>query len=315
MVHLRQLRYVIEVNRQGNHISAAADALHTSQPGMSKQIQELELELGFSIFQRSRNRVTGLTDPGREVVEIAQRILNEVQSLKSIREDYGAQEEGTLTIATTHTHARYILPRVIKSFVQRHPQVRIALLQGNPTEICEAVEAGKADLAVGTETLRPFPRLLRLPCYQITRSLIARKGHPILRVKNLTLETIAKYPMIAHDPHRSGRWKIVDAFEKRGITPTILFDAVDADVGKTYVELGLGIAVMATDAVNLRQDRDLRSRDVGHLFEASTSYVTLRTNTYLRRFIFDFIEILAPELSPEYVRSTLRGREQEQITK
>ncbi|MGJ7043034.1 LysR family cys regulon transcriptional activator [Shinella sp. BE166] len=315
MVQLRQLRYVIEVNRQGNHISAAADALNTSQPGMSKQIQELELELGFSIFQRSRNRVTGLTDPGREVVEIAQRILNEVQSLKNIREDYGAQEGGTLTIATTHTHARYILPRVIKSFVQRHPHVRIGLLQGNPTEICEAVETGKADIAVGTETMRPFPHLLRLPCYQITRSLIAPKGHPIFRVKTLTLEAIAKYPMIAHDPHRSGRWKILDAFEKKGITPTILFNAVDADVGKTYVEMGIGIAVMATDAFDPAHDRALRARDASHLFEASTSYVTLRTDTYIRRFIFDFIELLTPTLTPDHVRATLRARERERAAK
>ena len=315
MVQLRQLRYVVEVNRQGNHISAAAEALNTSQPGMSKQIQELELELGFSIFQRSRNRVTGLTDPGREVVEIAQRILNEVQSLKNIREDYGAQEGGTLTIATTHTHARYILPRVIKSFVQRHPLVRIGLLQGNPTEICEAVETGKADIAVGTETMRPFPSLLRMPCYQITRSLIAPKGHPIFRVKTLTLEAIAKYPMIAHDPHRSGRWKILDAFEKKGISPMILFNAVDADVGKTYVEMGLGIAVMATDAFDPAHDRALRARDASHLFEASTSYVTLRTDTYIRRFIFDFTELLAPRLTPDHVRATLRARERERAAK
>ncbi|MGV6874763.1 LysR substrate-binding domain-containing protein [Pseudochelatococcus sp. B33] len=315
MVQLRQLRYVIEVNRQGNHISAAAEALNTSQPGMSKQIQELEIELGFSIFQRSRNRVIGLTDPGREVVEIAQRILNEVQSLKNIREDYGAQEEGTLTIATTHTHARYILPRVIKSFVQRYPQVRIGLQQGNPTEICEAVEAGKADLAVGTETIRPFPQLLQLPCYQITRILIAPKAHPILRIKTLTLEAIAKYPMIAHDPHRSGRWKILDAFEKRGITPTILFNAVDADVGKTYVEMGLGIAIMASDAFDQAHDRLLRARDASHLFDASTSYVTLRTDTYIRRFIFDFIALLAPTLTPDHVRSTLRARERERLAR
>ena len=315
MVQLRQLRYVVEVNRQGNHISAAAEPLNTSQPGMSKQIQELELELGFSIFQRSRNRVTGLTDPGREVVEIAQRILNEVQSLKNIREDYGAQEGGTLTIATTHTHARYILPRVIKSFVQRHPLVRIGLLQGNPTEICEAVETGKADIAVGTETMRPFPSLLRMPCYQITRSLIAPKGHPIFRVKTLTLEAIAKYPMIAHDPHRSGRWKILDAFETQGISPMILFNAVDADVGKTYVEMGLGIAVMATDAFDPTHDRALRARDASHLFEASTSYVTLRTDTYIRRFIFDFIELLAPRLTPDHVRATLRARERERAAK
>lgn len=311
MVQIRQLLYIVEVHRQGNRISAAAEALNTAQPSLSKQIQELELELGFSIFQRSRNRVIGLTEPGREVVEIAQRVLNEVSSLKNIREDYTKQEAGTFTIATTHTHARYILPRVIEQFVSRHPKVRIALLQGNPTEICEAVEAGKADIAVGTETMRPFPQLLRLPCYRITRSLIARKGHPILRGRELTLEAIAKYPLIAHDPHRSGRWKILGAFDRKGLTPTILFDAVDADVGKTYVALGLGIAILATDAVNQKGDIELRSRDAGHLFEPSTSYVTLRTNTYIRKFMFDFIETLAPDLTASHVRSLLRKIERE----
>ncbi|TCT07491.1 LysR substrate-binding domain-containing protein [Aquabacter spiritensis] len=307
-MQFRQLRYIVEVYRRGNHISAAAEALNTSQPGMSKQIQELEAELGFTIFERSRNRVVGLTEPGREVLEIAQRILNDAASLKNVREDFGAREEGALTIATTHTHARYILPKVIARFVERHPAVRIGLRQGNPTEICEAVAANEADLAIGTEPLRQFPSLLMLPAFQITRSLIARKGHPILRVKPLTLEAIAKYPLIAHDPQRSGRWKILDAFERRGIKPTILFDAVDADVSKTYVELGLGIAILATLAVDPRHDRDLRAVDASHLFEASTSYVTLRTNTYMRRFIFDFISGLSAALTPEAVRAALRKR-------
>ncbi|WP_029352716.1 LysR substrate-binding domain-containing protein [Bosea sp. 117] len=308
-MQFRQLRYIVEVHRRGNHISAAAEALNTSQPGMSKQIQELELELGFAIFERSRNRVVGLTEPGREVIEIAQRILNEVGSLKTIKDDFGAQEEGTLTIATTHTHARYLLPSVIKRFVQIHPHVRIGLVQGNPTEICEVVEAGKADVAFGTETARPFPSLLMLPCFKIHRSLIAPKGHPILRQKVLTLEEIAKYPLIAHDPHRSGRWKVLDAFERRGIRPTILFDAVDADVSKTYVELGLGLAILATPAVDPRRDRELRARDASHLFEPSTSHVTVRTHTYLRRFVFDFIELCAPGLTIDHVRLALRERE------
>ena len=305
-MNLRQLRYVLEVHRLGNHISAAAEALHTSQPGMSKQIQLLEAELGFEIFQRKRNRVVGLTEPGLEVIEIAQRILNDVENLRTIRDDYQALEQGSLTIATTHTYARYVLPRVVEKFVQRYPHVRLGLQQGNPTQICEAVEKGEADLALGTETMRVFPSLVMLPCFPISRSIIAKKGHPILRVKDLTLQELAKYPLIAHDRSRSGSWKVMDAFQKQGIAPNVIFGAVDADVCKTYVELGLGVAILATVAVDPRHDRELRARDASHLFESSTTYITLRAHSYLRRYIFDFIRTLAPALTPEVVRAAVQ---------
>ncbi|HYC44466.1 MAG TPA: CysB family HTH-type transcriptional regulator [Burkholderiales bacterium] len=306
-VNLRQLRYVLEVHRRGNHISAAAEAMHTSQPGMSKQIQLLEQELGFEVFQRKRNRVVGLTDPGREVIEIAQRILNDVENLRTIRDDYHATAQGSLTIATTHTYARYVLPRVVEKFVQRYPDVRLGLQQGNPTQICEAVEKGEADLALGTETMRPFPSLVMLPCFPIARSIIAKKGHPILRVKNLTLEELAKYPIIAHDRARSGRWKVMDAFHKHGIEPNIIFGAVDADVCKTYVELGLGVAILATVAVDPKHDRDLRARDASQLFESSTTYISLRAHSYLRRYVFDFIRTFAPSLTPDVVRAAIQN--------
>lgn len=306
-MNLRQLRYVLEVHRRGNHISAAAEALHTSQPGMSKQIQLLEEELGFAVFQRKRNRVVGLTDPGREVIEIAQRIMSDVDSLRSVREDYNALEQGTLTIATTHTYARYVLPRVVNTFVERYPSVRLGLQQGNPTQICEAVDTGEADLAIGTEAMRPFPSLAMLPCFPIARSVMAKKGHPILKVKTLTLQEIAKYPIIAHDRARSGRWKVMDAFRKQGIEPNVIFGAVDADVCKTYVELGLGIAILATVAVDPKHDAELKARDASHLFESSTTYVSLRSNSYLRRYLFDFIGLLAPELTPEVVRGAVQS--------
>ena len=306
-VNLRQLRYVLEVHRRGNHISAAAEALHTSQPGMSKQIQLLEEELGFSVFQRKRNRVIGLTDPGREVIEIAQRIMSDVDSLGSVREDYNTREQGNLTIATTHTYARYVLPRVVNKFVEQYPSVRLGLQQGNPTQICEAVDAGEADLAIGTEAMRPFPGLVMLPCIPIARSVIAKKGHPVLKAKTLTLEEIAKYPIIAHDRSRSGRWKVMDAFRKHGIEPNVIFGAVDADVCKTYVELGLGIAILATVAVDPKHDAELKARDASHLFESSTTYVSLRANSYLRRYLFDFIALLAPELDAEVVRTAVQA--------
>ena len=304
---LRQLRYIVEVHRRGNHISAAAEALHTSQPGMSKQIQLLEAELGFEVFQRKRNRVVGLTDPGREVIEIAQRILHDVENLRTIREDFNALEQGSLTIATTHTYARYVLPRVVDKFVQRYPDVRLGLQQGNPTQICEAVETGEADLAIGTETMRPFPSLVMMPCFPIARSIIAKKGHPILRAKNLTLKELAKYPIIAHDRARSGRWKVMEAFHKQGIEPNVIFGAVDADVCKTYVELGLGVAILATVAVDPKHDRELKARDASHLFESSTTYISLRAHSYLRRYTFDFIRTLVPALTPEVVRAAVQS--------
>lgn len=307
-VQLRQLRYVLEVHRRGNHISAAAETLHTSQPGVSKQIQMLESELGIDIFERTRNRVVGLTEPGREVVEIIQRVFSEIESLRTIRDDYSHAQEGSLTIATTHTQARYILPKVIDAFIHRYPAVRLSLRQANPTECCEAVEAGEADLAIGTETLRPFPNLVMLPWIPITRSLIAKKGHPILQAPKLTLQEIARYPIIAHDPYRSGRWKIMDAFMKRGIKPNILFNAVDADISKTYVELGLGISILATAAIDQKHDRGIRARDASHLFESSTTLVSFRRNAYLRRFVLDFLEMLNPPLTREAVRAAMPRR-------
>lgn len=305
---LSQLRCILEVHRHGNHISAAAEALHTSQPGVSKQIQLLEAEVGFPIFQRKRNRVIGLTEPGREVIEIAQRIMSDVESLRMLREDYLDREKGVLTIATTHTYARYVLPRVIERFIKRYPDVHLGLQQGNPTQICEAVQNEDADIAIGTEAMRPFPNLAMLPCFPIARSVIVKKGHPILRVKKLTLQEIARYPIIAHDRARSGRWKVMEAFRNQGIEPNVRFGAVDADVCKTYVEMGLGIAILATVAVDPEHDRNLRARDASHLFESSPTLVTMRRNTYLRGYVGHFISLLAPELTPDVVRGELRRR-------
>ncbi|MCC7081150.1 MAG: CysB family HTH-type transcriptional regulator [Burkholderiales bacterium] len=304
---LRQLRYIWEVHRHGNHVSAAAEALHTSQPGISKQIQLLEAELGFDIFQRRRNRITGVTEPGREVLAIAQRMLADADSLRSVDEDFAARTGGRLILATTHTQARYVLPRVIEQFVKRWPSVRLGLRQGNPTQICELVEAGEADIAVGTETTRPFHNLVMLPCFDLNRSVVAKVGHPLLEAKRLTLKEIAKYPIITYDPAFSGRWKVMAAFRNAGIDTNVIFGAMDADVSKTYVELGLGIAILTTIAFDHTHDINLRARDASHLFSPSTTFVSLRPMSYLRRYTLDFIGLLAPTLTPEIVRDALRG--------
>ncbi len=306
---LSQLRCVLEVHRCGNHVSAAAEALHTSQPGISKQVKLLESELGFPVFQRRRNRLIGVTEPGREALELARRILDDVDALKALRDDWVDRETGTLTVATTHTYARYVLPAVISRFVRRYPGVRLGLQQGNPTQICEAVEAGEADVAIGTEAMRPFPGLAMLPCFPIERSLVAPRGHPVLRVRTLTLEAIARWPLITHDQTRSGSWRVMEAFRRVGIEPNVTFKAVDADVCKTYVEMGLGIAILATVAVDHRRDTALSARDASHLFESSTTYVSLRRNAYLRSYVAHFVGLLAPELGPEILRAEMRGTE------
>lgn len=304
---LQQLRYVVEVFRHDNHLSAAADFLNTSQSGVSKQIQLLEAELGFSVFQRRRNRILGLTEPGRRIIEIAQRVIGDVDSLKAVRDDFATQDQGSLTIATTHTPARYILPEIIEKFVRRYPMVKIGLRQGNPTQICEMVEMGDADIAIGTETNQPFPNLVRMPCMQLSRCVVAKRGHPILRAKQITLSEIAKYPVITHDPAFSGRWRVMEEFRKQGLKPHFIFGIVDADVSKAYVERGFGIAILSAVSVNAKRDAGLQARDVSHLLEPNTAYVSLRKNGYFRQFVFDFINQISPELTPDRIASLLNG--------
>lgn len=302
---LKQLLYIHEIFRHGNHISAAAEALHTSQPGLSKQVQMLEAELGFGIFLRKRNRITGLTEPGRLVIDIAKRVLNEIDNLRNLADDFSAEAHGQLTIGTTHTMARYVLPTIIQKFIRKYPDIRLGLRQGNPEQVCELLDAGEVDIGIGPDTAREFPSLAAIPCFPLSRSVVAKAGHPILKVRNLTLKEIARHPIITYDPAYSGRWKVMNAFRKAGIEPNIVFGAVDADVSKTYVELGLGIAILTTITYNKAQDRGLRARDASHLFDPTTTYVRLRASTHLRKFLVDFIRMLAPHLDEDGIRAAL----------
>lgn len=304
---LKQLQYILEVFRQGNHISAAADALHTSQPGISKQIQLLEAELGFDIFLRKRNRIIGLTEPGQQAIAAIKRVLNEIDNLKNLGQDFTEVSTGQLTIGTTHTMARYVLPKIIEKFIKKYPGIRLGLRQGNPEQICELLDAGEVDISIGPDTVREFPTLAAIPCFPLTRSVVAPAGHPILKAKNLTLKEIARHPIITYDPAYSGRWKVMNAFRKAGIEPNIVFGAVDADVSKTYVELGLGIAILTTITFNKTQDRALRARDASHLFEPTTTYARLRANSHVRKFVADFILMLAPQLTESDIQSALTG--------
>jgi LysR family cys regulon transcriptional activator len=306
-VKLQQLRYVVEIVRQGNHLSAAAEAVHTSQPGVSRQIQLLEAELGFEIFARTRNRIIGLTEPGKHVLKIASRVVNDISALKSLKEEMSTRSRGTLTIATTHTLARYILPSAIECFLKKYPDVELILKQGDPEQICEMVDAGDADLAIGTETERSFTHLVQLPWLDIVRSVVAKKGHPILKVDSLTLQQLAEYPIITYDPRYSGRRKVLAAFREAGIEPKVVMSAVDADVSKTYVGMGLGIAILSTVSYDPVRDRALGARDASKLFAPSTTYITLRPNAYLRSFALRFIRSLTPRVALNVVRESLRS--------
>jgi len=306
---LQQLRYACEVARRGLNVSVAAEALHTSQPGISKQIKGLEDELGVEIFVRHGKRIAAITEPGKAVLAIAERILAEAANLKRAGEDFAGEKIGTLTIATTHTQARYALPKAVAAFKRRYPDVQLFIHQGNPTQICEQVARGEADLCVATEHIAEHPGLAALPCYQWNRCIVVPAKHPLLKTRPLTLEEIAKYPIVTYDFAYANRSVVNRAFEQRGLAPQVVLTAFDADVIKTYVELGLGVGIMAAMAFDAKRDRQLRSIDAAHLFASSTTRLGIKRGAYLRRYAYDFIELFAPNLSREMVEKTVMNRE------
>jgi LysR family cys regulon transcriptional activator len=302
---LQQLRYACEVMRRGLSVSAAAGALHTSQPGVSKQIKGLEDELGVEIFVRHGKRIAAVTEPGKAVLAIAERILAEAGNLKRAGEEFANQKLGTLTVATTHTQARYALPKAVAAFKKRYPGVRLVLHQGNPTQVCEMVRAGEADLAIATEAIAEYPELVSLPCYQWNRCVVVPPGHALLKEKPLTLEAIARYPVVTYDFAFAGRSQINKAFEKRGLAPNVVLTALDSDVIKTYVELGLGIGILASMGFDAKRDRGLHALDASHLFESSTTRLGIKRGAWLRGYVYDFIELFAPRLSRALVEKTV----------
>ena len=304
-MNLQQLRYLNEIVRRELNISDAAAALYTSQPGISKQIKLLEEELGIDIFVRNGKRIVALTEPGRAVLEIARRMLHETDNLKQVGQEFSRQDRGSLTIATTHTQARYALPQVIKAFTQRYPEVKLGLHQGNPTQIAEMVLGGEADIGIATESIALYDELVTLPCYEWHHCVVVPPKHPLLLEKRLTLKKLAQYPLITYDFAFTGRNKINQAFSEAGIEPNIALTAIDADVIKTYVELGLGVGIVAQMAFIPERDRHLQMLDAGHLFQPSTTRVAIRQNQYLRGFAYHFIELFAPQLTHEVVAQAL----------
>ena len=304
---LQQLRYLVEVARQGLNVSEAAEALHTSQPGVSKQVRLLEGELGITVFERSGKRLTGITEPGRQVLDIVVRMLDDARNLKRVGEEYAGEASGTLDVATTHTQARYLLPPIVKRFMARYPRVRLRLHQGNPHQVADWVATGDADLGIATEALAGAATLVTLPCYRWSHILVAPRGHPLDNAVPITLARLAEWPLITYDPTFTGRARIDQAFERAGIAPNIVLTAVDSDVIKTYVELGLGIGIIAEMAFDPARDAGLTAIASEHLFEASTTRLGIRRGSWLRRFDYEFIELFAPQLTRRIVDMTLKG--------
>src|SRR5436190_4365575 len=305
---LQQLRYLSEVARRGLNVSEAAEALHTSQPGVSKQIRALEDELGIQVFVRHGKRLVEVTEPGKAVISIAERILAEAQNLRRAGEEFANEKLGTLTVATTHTQARYSLPKAVTTFKRRYPKVQLMIHQGNPTQICEQVLAGEADICVATEAITLYPELVSMPVYQWNRCVVVPPKHPLLR-SPLTLEALSQYPIVTYDFAFANRSLVQKAFEARGLQPNVVLTALDADVIKTYVELGLGVGILAKMAFNEKRDRTLRAIDASHLFESSTTRLGIKRGTYLRRYAYEFIELFAPHLPRNIVEPAVMGEE------
>ncbi len=306
---IQQLRSLSEVARRNLSVSAAAEALFTSQPGISKQIKALEEELGIELFARHGKRLTALTEPGRAVLAIAERILAEAANMKRAGEEFANEKLGSLTIATTHTQARYALPKAVAAFKRRYPDVQIVIHQGNPTQICEMVVRGEAEFAVATEQIALYPELVSLPCYQWNRCVVVPARHALAKVQPLTLEAVAKYPIVTYDFAFANRSLVEKAFEQRGLKPKVVLTALDADVIKTYVELGLGVGIMAGMAFNAKRDQGLKALDASHLFESSTTRLGIKRGAYLRRYAYEFIELFVPHLPRSIVEPTVMGAE------
>jgi LysR family cys regulon transcriptional activator len=309
-MNLHQFRFVREAVRQNFNLTEAAKALYTSQPGVSKAIIELEEELGIDIFSRHGKRIRGLTEPGKQVLKSVETILQELEGLKRIGKEFAAQDAGSFTIATTHTQARYSLPTVIQAFAQKFPKVRLSLLQGNPKQVAEMVLNGQADLAIATESIAEIDGLITLPCFQWEHMVVVPVEHPLLKSKSITLEEIAQYPLITYDAAFAGRNRIDQAFTRRALKPDVLLEAIDADVIKTYVELGMGVGIIAGLAFDPVRDVNLRAIPVGHLFGTNISRIALKQGAYLRSYVFTFIEIMAPSLVRKMVEQALAGEKE-----
>ncbi len=302
---LQQLRYIWEVSRHNLNVSATAQSLFTSQPGISKQIRLLEDELGVEIFARSGKHLTRVTPAGQAIIELAGQVLRLAENIKEVAQEHSDERRGSLAIATTHTQARYALPPVIRDFTQKYPDVALHMQQGTPKQIAQMVSDGQADFAIATESLELFNDLVLLPCYRWNRCVLVPQGHPLAEMEPLTLEALADYPLVTYVFGFTGRSQLDDAFRARGLTPNVVLTAADADVIKTYVRLGMGVGIVAHMAVDAEHDTDLVALEAGHLFASSTTKIGIRRGTFMRGYMYDFLEGFAGHLTRDLVDAAL----------
>ncbi len=293
---LQQLRYIWEVAHHDLNVSATAQSLYTSQPGISKQIRLLEDELGVEIFTRSGKHLTRVTPTGEQILKIAGDILRQVESIKQLTNEHNSPESGSLSIATTHTQARYALPSVIQEFIHKYPKVALHMHQGTPMQIAEKADEGSVDFAIATEAIELFKDLVMMPCYRWNRCIIVPVGHPLTQLEKPTLEAIAQYPLVTYVFGFTGRSRLDKAFSRRQLSPNVVFTATDSDVIKTYVRLGLGVGIVARMACD-ESDEGLVSINAEQLIEPSVTYIGFRKGTYLRGYMYDFIGRFAPHLT------------------
>ena len=303
-MNFQQLRSVREAVRCGFNLTEAAHALHTSQPGVSRQIRELEEELGVPLFARAGKRLTGLTSPGGHLLPIIERVLLESHNLRQAGQEFAGQQEGQLSVAATHSQARYAMPLAVQEFRALFPGVKLHLHQGSPRQIAQMLLNGEAEVGIATEALSDYPQLVALPCYRWTHSVIVPPGHPLLDAP-LTLEALARHPLITYDTGFTGRTRIDGAFADSGIAPQIVLTAMDADVIKTYVQLGMGVGIVAGVAYEAERDTQLSAVDAGALFGINTTKLAVRRGSYLRGYVYAFIEAFAPTLTRSVVDAAL----------
>lgn len=308
-MNFQQLRIIRETVRQEFNLTEVADALCTAQSGVSKNIKDLEDELGIEIFVRRGKRLLGLTGPGKELVEVVERILLDTHNLRRIADQFASRESGHFVVATTHTQARYALPKFIKWFKADYPKVHLTLLQGSPREIAELLKSGQADVGIATEALDGVPELFSFPFYSWHHAIIVPHGHPLLSEEKIALETLAEYPIITYHEGFTGRAHVDRAFADAGVVPDIVLSAIDADVIKTYVSLELGVGVVASVAYDDEQDRGLRLIRVPELFPANTTRIAVRRGAYLRSYAHAFIEKVCPDLGEEALKSAIKSQQ------
>lgn len=312
---LQQLKYIWEVARHDLNVSATAESLYTSQPGISKQIRMLEDELGIQIFRRSGKHLTELTPAGKAIVAVAGEILDKVNNVRLIAQQFADSNKGSLSIATTHTQARYVLPPIINAFRNKYPAVTLNMHQGTPMQISELASNGTVDFAIATEALELFGNLVMMPCYRWNRSLIVPQDHPLAKVRKLELKQIAEYPIVTYVFGFTGRSNLDKSFNEAGLKPNVVFTASDADVIKTYVRLGLGVGIVASMAYDPKTDSGLVAKDCSHLFDASTTKIGFRRGTFLRGFMYDFIQLFAPHLKRDLIDRAAATADNDQIEK